>query len=78
MGRIKDLHILAFSQNDGILLRPQGQVVSCDHVDVKDLIGQREEMSWGGGSVWQTQPISTLVATREGKMGSLPKPWGRG
>lgn len=56
MGRIKDLHILAFSQNDGILLRPQGQVVSCDHVDVKDLIQQREEMSWRGGGGAVSRP----------------------
>jgi hypothetical protein len=39
MGRVKDLHILAFSQNDGILLSSQWQIVSCDHIDVKDLMG---------------------------------------
>lgn len=37
MGRVQDLHVLALPQQDGILLSPQGQVVSRDYIDVKDL-----------------------------------------
>lgn len=37
MGRVQDLRALALPQQDGILLSPPGQVISRDHVDVKDL-----------------------------------------
>lgn len=49
MGRVQDLHVLALPQQDGILLSPQGQVVSCDHVDVKDLRVRRRSYCVGPG-----------------------------
>lgn len=34
--RVQYLHVLALPQRDGVLLSPQGQVVSRDHINVKD------------------------------------------
>ena len=65
MGRIQHLHILAFPQQDGILLSPQGQVVSCDHIDVKDLVEMSLSQTQRGASQASQGCKSHLNTQRE-------------